>query len=544
MVAFCTLDEIYSRTAIMREAVLKLPGRKSLDGDRNRSLDTIHADKVVHEFEGMTNPDIDELLQSKVINTVHYVWCQNKTLQFKQYLGILSIWKVLRPDILEFHHEFPLKSYNYNNWIDELQKMIPGFVAKPLPKHWDGSEKGCGFWFGLAVLDDRGGIYVANDIVLNKDILKLKQNNFSVTFMKTSENPEAEVAVAMGNQHEQKLKNFIKHFHSHYDLMGQAFCSNIGDDLNYTDISPCHVIETSIHPHDIWTLQTKFGAVTRSLVYGSPHVKKSRAVLPGFIPKIVHYVWFGKKEMDFMMYLSILSTLYIVNPNIVLIHGDGELHGKYLEVALKDGRVKLINRERPYHIFGKQVLYSQHRSDIVRAEVLLKYGGIYMDWDVLWLRNPDDIIEKGYDAVVNYDHMPQIGFPDTINLGVFMAKPKSTFVKRWQDALIDYRSKDFLYNAVQLPYKIYEKYPEYLHIERRLQVMCFRLKCHPTFHPQFKQFTEEQPFDWQTDAYSIHFTYPDPPELESEDSCRNGTGRFAEIGRFILKHETNLITKV
>lgn len=246
--------------------------------------------------------------------------------------------------------------------------------------------------------------------------------------------------------------------------------------------------------------------------------------------------------MDFMMYLSIISTLYIVNVDKVFIHGDGGLTGKYFTRILKDKRVVVVLREKPFYIYGHDVLYAQHRSDIVRAEVLLKYGGIYMDWDVLWLKSPADLLNSGYDAIVNFDHMQNGNFPESINLGVFLAKPQSTFVKRWQDALRHYKSNDFLYNAVELPYKIYEHFPEHVFIERHLQVMCFRLKCHPTFQPDFKNFMEEQEFDWRSDTYAIHFTFPDPEELTNETACREGQGRFAEMGRYILEHEFKLPT--
>ena len=533
--ALCTLEKINLKQTLVKTQI------NSQIVQANQNLDTIHGSKVLHELQGIVESDVNALVKSKVLNTVHYVWCPNKTIEFSQFLGILSIWKVLRPDILEFHHQFPILSDKYNDWFQELQKLIPGLVPKSIPEHWDGEEYGCGYRFGLAVVDDRGGIYVANDIIITKKILPLLQDEFSVVFTEKNVELESDIAVVMGNYHEKELRRLIKHFGKGYEISRHTFCSNIHEDLNETNIGVCAMIDTSIHPKDIWYTDSYFGALSRDLLYGSRNIKKAKPFLPGYIPKIVHYVWFGTKEMDFIMYLSIISTLFLLNPETVLIHGDGGLHGKYFEKAQRDKRVKLINRERPFHIFGRQVMYSQHRSDIVRAEVLLKYGGIYMDWDVLWLQNPDELINKGYDAIANYDHMPQPYFPYTINLGVLMAKPKSTFVKRWQDALINYRSEDFLYNAVELPYKIYEEYPEYLHIEKRLQVMCFRLKCHPIFHPNFRSYTEEQPFDWRKDVFSIHFTYPDPPELQSPESCKNGTGKFAEIGRYILQHEDKLI---
>lgn len=360
-------------------------------------------------------------------------------------------------------------------------------------------------------------------------------------FSKTPHTQYENVAVAMGNDHEDSFRAFRRTFGNSREVPENSdFCEILQQNFEETGSAPCYVAYGVLHPFHIFELETNFGALARRLMYGSELVKQATPILPGTIPKIVHYVWFGMKEMDFMMYLSMLSALYIVNADRVLVHTDGGLTGKYWTKLLKDKRIIIVKREKPFDIYGHQILYAQHRSDIVRAECLLKYGGIYMDWDALWLRNPDDLLNSGYDAIANFDHMQQGKYPETINLGVLMAKKKSTFIKRWQDALKNYRSDDFLYNAVLLPYKVYEKYPEYLKIERSLQVMCFRLKCHPTFQPDFKNFMEDQPFDWRKDVYSIHFTYPDPHELVNEDACRNGNGRFAEMGRHILTYEHHL----
>ena len=355
---------------------------------------------------------------------------------------------------------------------------------------------------------------------------------------KSSENPN--VALAMGTDHNENFKKFKRTLEKSKEIPDDStFCATVDKNSDSSD-ERCYVLNSPLSPADEFDTETHFAELVRKLLYNSIEKKEPKSILPGTIPKIVHYVWFGSKEMDFMMFLSMLSTLFILNPEKVYIHTDGELKGGYYKRILKDPRVILVHREKPFSIYGHKVIYTQHRSDIVRAECLLRYGGIYMDWDVLWLKSPDDIIKRGYDVIANFDHIQQGSFPNTINLGVLMAKPKATFIKRWQDALSNYKSEDFLYNAVELPYKIYEKYPQYIKIEKHLQVMCFRLKCHPTFQKDFKNFMEEQPFDWRTDVYSIHFTFPDPPELSNESACRNGTGRFAEIGQFILQHEKKL----
>ncbi|KAH3718780.1 hypothetical protein DPMN_061587 [Dreissena polymorpha] len=84
---------------------------------------------------------------------------------------------------------------------------------------------------------------------------------------------------------------------------------------------------------------------------------------------------------------------------------------------------------------------------------------------------------------------------------------------------------------------IYEKYPDYLFVKRHLRAMCFHFKCQPTFKEMYKDFMKEQAFDWRTEAYAIHFTYPDPEELTDEKKCRGGEGKFADICTHIFKYE-------
>ena len=394
---------------------------------------------------------------------------------------------------------------------------------------------------GLAHVHDRGGVYIASDIIVTEGILKHMRHSFNVIYTTRNENILPEAAIIMGNANDETVANFRKNYNSQTRTGHEVICSATDNKTTPTNSAPCHLMDTaSLYPKDVWELQTNFGEFARRLIYGSSDILKPKPFLSGTIPKIVHYVWFGRQEMTFIMYLSMLSTLFIASPEMVYIHGDGGLYGPYFEKISQDPRVMLIKHQQPYYIYGHHIVHKQHLSDILRADILLKYGGIYLDWDVVWLRDPEEIINAGYDAVGNFDHMPQANFPNTINLGVFMAKPKSVFVKRWQDAFKAYRSNDFLYNAVLLPYKIYEKYPQHLYIEKRLQVMCYSLKCHPIFHPNFKNFMNEQPFDWKTDVYSIHVTWPDPPEWSSEEICRNSTGRFAEIGKYILQHQDKL----
>ena len=220
-----------------------------------------------------------------------------------------------------------------------------------------------------------------------------------------------------------------------------------------------------VQSQDITTLKDLFYMDLKNDMEFSEGSRKGKS-----IPFIVHYVWFGSSEFSFRMYLSFLSTVYVAKAERIFIHCDLFLSGPYWKTVSTHPKVTVVYREPPREIFGHQILYTQHRSDVVRADVLDKYGGIYTDWDVLWLRSPAPLLTSGHAAVVNVDHMTRPPFRDVLNLGVFLARPRARFVRLWRWELRNYRSTDFFYNALELPYKVYERYPDTVLIEERLQV--------------------------------------------------------------------------
>ena len=68
---------------------------------------------------------------------------------------------------------------------------------------------------------------------------------------------------------------------------------------------------------------------------------------------------------------------------------------------------------------------------------------------------------------------------------------------------------------IEMMYKLYEEHPDLLYIERRLQVMCFNLRCHPLWLPNFRNEKIHNEFDFIKDAYAVHFTQPLPKSFKS-----------------------------
>lgn len=83
-------------------------------------------------------------------------------------------------------------------------------------------------------------------------------------------------------------------------------------------------------------------------------------------------------------------------------------------------------------MYGTAVNVLSHMTDVWRVDFMIKYGGIYVDTDVVFIRPLEHDI-RGYDAVVTYDwtywNHP---FPDTFNFGVSIGKRNAPFWHKFQ----------------------------------------------------------------------------------------------------------------
>jgi len=74
-----------------------------------------------------------------------------------------------------------------------------------------------------------------------------------------------------------------------------------------------------------------------------------------------------------------------------------------------------------------------HISDTWRADILFKYGGVYMDTDAVFLR-PLKKELRAYDVVASYDWPDwDLPFPNLIQNGLLVSKPGARF---WELCLV------------------------------------------------------------------------------------------------------------
>lgn len=489
-------------------------------------------------------------------NIVHYFWCGERVFKFENYLSVLSAFKFLRADkiIIHYFHRPQIDRHRYHQWFDNLIEEIPNFVLK-----YDESLKDCENDNNiklsqiLNILSERGGFYVNENVILTNPLTEIRRKHQIHALIRFSTQLDMNgIRDAILGGALLLKKGYFKNTPTSH--MFSAYFRKEGYGRVKDIVTNCHTVEEftntkdnggicvqmkeELFPYQIWEREDAFGALSRRLFYGSEAVLKPSPSNDNLIPKLCHYVWMGGAQMEFIAYLSVKSCLNVLKVDQVLLHGDQEPNGPYWQKLKTDPRVKFIYREWPETIFGNPVKDPSHVSDVFRVDLLIKYGGIYTDWDAVWVKPIEDL--RGYDVVADYDwpdwHPP---FPDKFNMGVLIAKKNAKFLHYFLDTMKKYQDGgDWYYNACLMPYKAYERHPDSLLVEKRLQVICFEYKCHPIWQPGYKDANihhlNKSPFNWKTDVYAVHWTRPSPEEFTSEETLRSAHTMFAEIGKYIL----------
>ena len=474
-----------------------------------------------------TMPNLPE--ESTVPRIVHQLLTSD-TLKFRNYLSILSVKKLLQPYriILHVPNSFEPKQYGYNRWFQKAISKIPNLEAVDsveADKLGDKLNVTEELQFAASLLDKVGGVYVNLNTVINFNPWTSGKDAFQIGFHGNA---------SLGFIFMPRAYDIVKFARTFKLSENELFKHRCVGSESYTGSESCCRIENDIFPVNIMRLKSSFGAFTRSLYYGSKAIPEPKRAFPP-IPKIVHYVWFGHRNVSFSMYVSFKSTLRFVKPLKIIIYVERYNLGPYFDAMRNHGEVQVVYYGAPKSAFQNRIKTPKHASDFLRTDVLLRFGGIYMDWDVFWLKPIDDLIELGYETIAAFEHYngmtPREEFPDTINMGVVLARPGSRFIKLWQESFRDYTGEHATFHAIEMVYKIYEEHPDLLYIEKKLQVMCFKLRCHPLWLPNYKDTSVHNEFAFKNTAYAVHFTEPVPIAFMSEDDMRNSKGYFADMAR-------------
>jgi len=166
------------------------------------------------------------------------------------------------------------------------------------------------------------------------------------------------------------------------------------------------------------------------------------------VPNIVHFIQFDMKTLNFVTFICLLSAWYNHKPSKIYLHTNLKqvlADSFYIDVLknVTGEALEIHELKKPTHVFGQRLSSTHHSSDIARIQILMKYGGIYLDEDVYVVKNLN-----------RFRHFEcSIGWPETQNIGsqVILAHKDARFLKLWLQLYREYRPTMWYYNAGEAP---------------------------------------------------------------------------------------------
>ena len=187
------------------------------------------------------------------------------------------------------------------------------------------------------------------------------------------------------------------------------------------------------------------------------------------IPNIFHFVFglaedFGGKPFSLCHYLAIKSALENNPGGEARFYYKHKPQGEWFKKI--EPSLTLVQIEPPTEIFGRPLLHVAHQTGVVRLQVLLQHGGIYMDVDTISRKPFTPLLQHSCVlGVQGFPNAPIDGLCDA----VILAEKGSEFLRHWLLSYQSHRSKGrdqhWAEHAVHMPHKLALQYPHLLHIE-------------------------------------------------------------------------------
>jgi len=144
------------------------------------------------------------------------------------------------------------------------------------------------------------------------------------------------------------------------------------------------------------------------------------------IPNILHYVHLSKggREWRLHHFLSVKSAYIRSGVEKIYMWVDQEPQGQWWNQTKK--LVELVYIEPPVEIFGKPITQQAHKSDVLRLQILIEHGGIYVDTDTIFVKSFTPLLNNKF--VMGQQN---INGSEGLCPAVILSEPNSIFGKNW-----------------------------------------------------------------------------------------------------------------
>lgn len=475
--------------------------------------------------------------KSNTLIELHYVWCGDK-FSFIDFVSIKSVFDATNAAFIHIHsHRNFVSSPDYIEWYKDVENLTPftkvhcdgrWLCSSDLKINWDYVSSHI-----LTSFPNGNHVFVQSNTVVFGNTLQRTLLNFTHVLVHLSmDNLPNSLSSLMHIQCSVVAANAM-----------QDCAEEMCDSSKFSSANDCfYLVDRLVQPRDIMFANNAIAARIRSVVYGNEDFQLAKRHTNAVIPKVGHYCYFNNDRISMAFYLSMLSLLFVVRVDCIVLHGNKPPVGIYWEDIQTRGCVRWQYTPLVDEVWGNRVKILAHQADVVRGDVFVRYGGLHIDPDVYFVRPPPETFWH-YDAVIAldaYPAAPMLGampreLGALINLGVCMSRPGSHFFQLYQQSQRQYYDSRWLYNSGVAPFHIYERHPDLAVLVPNMQLVCNRKICYPGWARNETEFglLSTSASCLLPHVYALHLV-DNPRELENPASLINSETLYANIAKRIL----------
>jgi hypothetical protein len=218
------------------------------------------------------------------------------------------------------------------------------------------------------------------------------------------------------------------------------------------------------------------------------------------VPNVIHFIWITgetSRPFSYFNYMAVKCAKEQTGAAVV-IHGNAPpKNNKFWDMALK--YATYMPTAVPSQIGDTEIKHVQYASDVIRLQLLYRWGGIYIDTDMLLTKPLTPLMDKPLTMAI--ESVDEDGLPKSVANGVILAAPRSEFLKLMLDATpIAMKSDVWANHAVTLPLELAREYPNMVHLEPKNSFFPFDLARN---YP-FEEGKCDEYYPLMKDAYGLH----------------------------------------
>ncbi|GAV01192.1 hypothetical protein RvY_11940 [Ramazzottius varieornatus] len=185
-------------------------------------------------------------------------------------------------------------------------------------------------------------------------------------------------------------------------------------------------------------------------------------------PFYLHYIRFKpdnkNTELKFTDFLSVMSGVQYLKPDGILIHGDFTPTGPHWDNLTSRNLIRQVPMVRPTDVGirqgkPKKLGFIEHSADIAKLDVLLKHGGIAVDFDVFFVRG-----QHIKDILQSKKSITCYGDRDGNNIGLVAGRQDSKFLWAWRRSYRDVYVGEWNFNQAFISTYLTALFPEDVYV--------------------------------------------------------------------------------